>query len=256
MPLSTTQSETAASQRPAPRKPVWWRRRGVAVVGALLSGLLAVVLLLTREVQLLDTPTEPAQRLQFGGAGKALVIIDIQEDYTGSRARAPYPASEQLLLRINELSQAAADAGWPVVYVRQIFSRSVSQLVSRLMLGGDALESSPGASFDRRLRLVSSHRFEKPFSDAFSSPPFEALIVKQNIGELYLVGLDGAGCVDRTARGAMRRGLSVTLIEDAIATRDADEYLVVQRDYPALGVRRLMSREFQRVLNGTPNTHH
>jgi|GEM_PF-619903 len=255
MPLSNTHGETTTSQRAAPRKAVWWRRRGVAVVAALLGGLLAVLSLLIREVRLLDTPTESAQRSQFGGPGKALVIIDIQEDYTGIRARAPYPASEQLLLRINELSQRAADAGWPVVYVRQIFSRPLSQLVSRLMLGGDALESSPGAHFDRRLQLVSAHRFEKPFSDAFSSPAFEALIVKQSIGELYLVGLDGAGCVDRTARGALRRGLSVTLIEDAIATRDAAKYPQVQRDYRALGVRRLKSGEFQQVLSGAQPQH-
>jgi len=71
---------------------------------------------------------------------------------------------------------------------------------------------------DRRLTQVSWARtFTKKQSDAFLSPAFDSFLREQQ-GRLLLVGLDGAYCVDATARGALNRGYRVTLFPAAIST--------------------------------------
>jgi nicotinamidase-related amidase len=90
---------------------------------------------------------------------------------------------------------------------------------------------------------VSTDRFEKPFSDAFSSQAFEEFVRARGIGELFLAGLDGAGCIDVTARGARQRGLSVTVLEDVVTSQNSERFRELKAEYPRLGIRVLSSAQ-------------
>ncbi|HKO46311.1 MAG TPA: isochorismatase family cysteine hydrolase [Polyangiaceae bacterium] len=207
--------------------------------------LAALIGLVAWEIRVLTTPTQAEHVRPSSSERKALLVVDVQEDYTGvtARGRFPYPNSADFIERLNALAARAQAAGIEVIYVRQVFRRPLSRLVSHLILGSTTLEGEPGAEFDRRLRLVSNHRFQKPFSDAFSSRAFEELVRARGIGELYLAGLDGAGCIDVTARGARQRGLSVTVLEDAVTSQRSERFRERKAEYPKLGIRVLSSAQ-------------
>jgi nicotinamidase-related amidase len=227
-----------------PHRP--WRRLAARVGLALVATLAVLIGLIAWEVHVLTTPTQPEHVRPSNGGRKALLVVDAQEDYTGvtARGRFPYPDSADFIARLNALSERAKAAGLEVIYVRQVLRRPLSRLVSHLFLGSTTLEGAPGAEFDRRLRLVSNDRFQKPFSDAFSSRAFEEFVRARGIGELFLAGLDGAGCIDVTARAARQRGLSVTVLEDAVTSQSRERFRERKTEYPKLGIRVLSTTQF------------
>jgi nicotinamidase-related amidase len=222
-----------------PRRHRAWRKLAARVSLALVATLALLIGLIAWEIHVLTTPTQPEHVRPSSGERKALLVVDVQEDYTGvtARGRFPYPNSAEFIERLNALVERAEAAGLDVIYVRQVLRRPLSRLVSHLVLGSTTLEGEPGAEFDRRLRLVSNHRFQKPLSDAFSSRAFEEFVLTRGIGELFLAGLDGAGCIDVTARGARQRGLSVTVLEDAVTSQSSERFSARKAEYPRLGIR-------------------
>ncbi len=207
----------------------------VAIVAAL--AVLSVGATLAFTIHRLTSVTEPEAGFVVG-TRTALVVLDVQEEYTGSAARAPFPYanSEALIHRINALAKHSAASNVEVVYVRQIYSDKLAQLVSLLLLGKRGWPGSAGAQLDHRLSRSSDHVLDKPHADAFSSAEFRDFITTRQIGRLELVGLDGAGCVDSTARGARARGLRVTIVQDAVASLEPEAVAKKRQDYPALGI--------------------
>ena len=184
------------------------------------------------------TPTQGAKIAAYSRPQKALLVIDVQEDYTGLKGKQPvlYPNVEPQIAVINGLISKASKAGVRVVYIRQIFDDNfISQL-----LGGRTIEGKPGAELDGRVNLVNRNDFTKKFSDAFSNPQLDAFLTGGQVNELYLVGLDAAYCVYNTARGALNRGYKVTVVKDAIMTRK--ELSEVLKRYEKEGITSISSK--------------
>lgn len=145
---------------------------------------------------------------------KALVVLDIQEGYTGTAARQPVtrPPTSGMLFIVNSLIDKAAEAGMEVAYIRQVFSNNFF-----VRLHGGRRQGK--VIIDRRLKVINQNDFEKNRTDAFSSRQFEQLLIDNQVNELYLVGVDAAYCVYYTALGALNRGYKVTVITDAVLSR-------------------------------------
>ncbi len=208
-----------------------------------LISLLVVVVILAvivfAIVKKIYTPTQGAKIAAYSKPQKALLVIDVQEDYTGLKGKQPvlYPNVEPQITVINETISKASKAGVRVVYIRQIFDDNfISQL-----LGGRTVEGKPGAELDARVNVISRNDFTKKFSDAFSNPQLDAFLIGDQVNELYLVGLDAAYCVYNTAKGALNRGYKVTVVKDAIMTRkDLNDVL---RRYEKEGITFISSKE-------------
>jgi len=145
---------------------------------------------------------------------KALVVLDIQEGYSGTESRPPVnrtPATGMIAV-VNSLIDKAETSGMEVAYIRQVFG---SNLIVRLH-GGRKLGR---VIVDRRIKVINSNDFEKNRTDAFSNRQFEQLLIDRHVDELYLVGVDAAYCVYYTALGALNRGYKVTVVTDAVASR-------------------------------------
>ncbi len=171
------------------------------------------------------TPTQGAKIAAYAGPQKALLVIDVQEDYSGLKGKQPvlYPRVEPQIAAINGLIDKASKSGARVVYIRQICD---DNFISRTLGGGRAIAGKPGTELDPRIRVVSKNDFTKKFSDAFSNPQLGEFLVTNQVNELYLVGLDAAYCVYNTAKGALNRGYKVKVVKDAIMTRkDMNEIL-------------------------------
>jgi nicotinamidase/pyrazinamidase len=163
------------------------------------------------------TPTQGAKIATYSNPQKALLVIDVQEDYTGLKGKqpVPYKGVDPQIAAINDLVDMAAKAGLKVVYIRHIYD---DNFLTRLIIGRD-IEGKPGTEMDARIKIINQNDFTKKISDAFSNPRLDDFMITNQVNELYLVGLDAAYCVYNTAKGALNRGYKVTIVKDAIMTR-------------------------------------
>jgi nicotinamidase/pyrazinamidase len=152
------------------------------------------------------------------GIARALLVVDVQEDYTGPDARKPfpYPDADRVIDVLNGLIEAAAGKGVPVVLVRQEFSGWAGRLFSYLFSGNTGRPGTPGVELDRRLRVGSSPVFVKHVADAFTSLELVAFLRSRGIGQVVVTGLDAQYCVHATARGGLKHGYRITVVTDAI----------------------------------------
>lgn len=178
--------------------------------------------------------------------GKALLVIDVQSDFTGPRAKYPFPPGkgDGLIAAANRMSQKAREHGVPVVYIRHEFDGVLGRLYARLLLRGAAIKGSPGTELDPRLTQVSDHCFTKNETNAFSNPQLDAFLRQQQVRELYLAGLDGFFCVNKTAKGGLDRGYRVTFITDAIITNFERAWQRRLRRYAREGATLMTTQEF------------
>jgi len=145
---------------------------------------------------------------------KALVVLDIQEGYSGTEARRPVtaPPATGMLATVNRLIDMASESDMEVAYIRQVFSNN---LFVRLH-GGRRVGK---VMIDRRIKVINGNDFEKNRTDAFSNRRFEQLLIDRQVDELYLTGVDADYCVYYTAIGALNRGYRVVVVTDAVASR-------------------------------------
>jgi len=145
----------------------------------------------------------------------AILVIDLQEDYTGPQAKQPYRDAERILAATNELLAKARAEGSLVVFIENV----ETGFFVHLLTGGINAPGAPGTEMDRRLlRVPGTATFTKQAPDAFSSPAFDAYLRERHVGHVVITGLDAAVCVNATAHGALNRGYKVTLAMAAIAT--------------------------------------
>ena len=148
----------------------------------------------------------------------AVLIIDIQEDFTGPQAKKRYRDGDRIVAASNALLAQAQAKGAVVVYIENVFTNPLISAFS----GGINAPGSPGVEMDRRLtRVPGARTFTKTRSDAFSTSELDAFLRENQVDRLLLMGLDGAFCVNATARGALNRGYKVTLFPQGIATESS-----------------------------------
>lgn len=177
---------------------------------------------------------------------RALLVIDIQEDYTGTTAKAPFPYkdSDKLICDVNSIIDEASKNGIIVVYIRHEFEGLMGRLVSRVIGHGTAIKGKPGTEIDKRINIISDNLFTKPAPDAFANPKLDKFLKENEVNELYLVGLDAAGCVYYTAKGAMKHGYKVNIIKDSIALLVEKYWDTILSKYNKQGINLITSKEF------------
>jgi len=180
--------------------------------------ILAVGTLVFFEFKKIYTPTTGPRISSYTDPAKALLVIDVQDDYTGviGRKEPIYKNVDDQIARINKLIDKASLSGMQVVYIRQLFSNNI---IMRNMIGR-TIEGLPGTELDTRIKVVSANDFTKKISDAFSNPKLSEFLTARHVNELYLTGLDGVYCVYKTALGGMNRGYHVTVVTDAVMSRN------------------------------------
>lgn len=184
----------------------------VLIIAALVAGL---ALLLFGMIYQLMKPTEGGKIPEYGTRAKALLVVDVQEDYTGTAALRPYKDRETLVASTNVLIAEAEKRKIPVVYIENI----IDNPVFKSMMKGVNAPGAPGTKTDARiLKALDSITLTKNRSDAFSNPMLDEFLRSKKVNELILCGLDGAYCVKSTSIGGLNRGYKVTLIPEAVAS--------------------------------------
>lgn len=166
------------------------------------------------------TPTRGRKIDHAARPGSALVIIDMQDDFTNKRGKNGFgdAAVASAIDTVNRHIEMARSQNIPVAVIRQVQYEPIAILVTKLLAGSEGLAGSPGLGLDPRIDASAAPDFEKSRADAFSNKKFEAWLAENHIGQLKLVGLDGCYCVQATAHGALNRGYAVEILQDGVLT--------------------------------------
>lgn len=205
-----------------------WKKITLWTFGTFMLVVLALSALVFRSMR----PTTGPRIGDYPSPRTALLVVDIQEDYTGPQARMRFRDGDRIVAVSNELLAQAEARGVVVVFVENVIDNPILSVLTR----GINAPGSPGTEMDRRLAKVPGTRtFSKRRSDAFSNPELDAFLRERQVNRVVLVGLDAAHCVNATAQGALNRGYGVTLFLDGLATESSKSIDELARGWRAKG---------------------
>jgi nicotinamidase-related amidase len=172
----------------------------------------------------------------------ALLILDIQNDFTGENAKKPVLKSQvaPMIANINTLLNRKSTYDLTVIYIVNEYSKFD---ILNIFRNFSALKGTDGAKIDIRLQIVSDHIFSKEKGNAFSNPNLDIFLRKKNIKHLYISGLYAEFCVWQTMKFALKKQYKVSAITDCIASKnDLTRQKMIEK-YRKVGIETLLSVE-------------
>jgi len=137
---------------------------------------------------------------------RALIVIDVQNEYISGKLLIEYPDVQQSLANIVAAMDAAQAAGIPVVVVQHLFPEE-SPLFAR---GSPGAELHPLVAARPRDLLVKKH-----LASAFTGTCLSQWLRERAVDTLSVVGYMTHNCDDSTVRHAAHTGWRVELLHDA-----------------------------------------
>ena len=214
---------------------------GRYLIGTLLLGVAGAAGTLAVKAAKALLPTKGKKITTYLKPRRALLVVDIQEDFTGDKGdKAPlFPDTGEFLQLANRVIDGAVKQEMLVVYIGHEWP---DNMMSRVLGRGRAVSGSAGAKLDARLQIVSPHYFAKCSADAFSNQHLEELLIENQVDEIFILGLDAAYCVYRTAQGALNRDYKVHIIDDAVLTMTKKTRAELVEKYRKAGIATVESK--------------
>jgi nicotinamidase/pyrazinamidase len=167
-------------------------------------------------------------------ARSALLLVDVQNDFCPGGALA-VPGGDRVVEALNRYIKAAIAEGAPIYASRECHPPITTHFTSQ---GGQwpvhCVRETKGAEFHPALELprqatiiTKGDSADKPGYSAFEghtadATPLLADLQKRHIDHLYVGGLATDYCVKHSVLDALKEGLQVTVLEDAIAGVDVE----------------------------------
>ena len=167
-------------------------------------------------------------------AKQALLVMELQNDYLWEKRKSKFPYdTDRLIAAVNAaVSQVKAACG-DVIYLKQIFPDTPSNHI----IFDFCIDGTEGAELYDGLKIASEYIFEKNVADAFLDTAFAAFMQAQGYQEILLCGIDEAGSIAATAKGAQKTGASVTILKEASASRfPVSKLAPLRAELKALGI--------------------
>lgn len=144
---------------------------------------------------------------------RALVVIDVQQEYFAGLLPIQYPAREESVARIREAINAAVHADVPFV------------LVQHELPAGAPVFGSGSANFQNHPDIAAyegkaAKRISKQFGSVFAGTDLDAWLRDQGIDTITLVGYMTNNCILSSAVDAEPRGFAVEVLSDATGAID------------------------------------
>jgi len=140
---------------------------------------------------------------------RALIVIDVQNEYISGRLPISYPDVESTLDRIGAAMDAATARSIPVVVVQHVAPED-SPLFAR---GGEFVELAPTVA-ERSADL----RIEKELPSSFTNTGLADYLAEHGVDTIVVAGYMTQLCCESTARDAVHRGYGVEFLSDATGT--------------------------------------
>ena len=165
---------------------------------------------------------------------KALVVIDMQNDYLWDKRKAMFSYSTaELVGAVNKLIHEYDEQGNDVIYIGQVFPN----IVTNKWFIGFSIKGTAGAEIYPEVDVLSDYYFEKNLPDSFTARSFRVFMSERQYTEITVCGLDLCGCVGATAKGAVKTGARVKLSLAATGCRfDREKAEKMKSTLTAMGV--------------------
>jgi nicotinamidase-related amidase len=137
---------------------------------------------------------------------RALVVIDVQNEYVTGKLRIEYPPVETSLHNIGRAMDAAREAGVKVVVVQH----DVPEGAPIFAKGSDGWKLHPVVE-----SRADDHRINKTMASAFTGTDLKAWFDAQEIDTLTIVGYMTHNCDASTIYEAAHAGYQVEFLSDA-----------------------------------------
>ena len=143
-------------------------------------------------------------------AKRALIVIDVQNEYFDGVLPISDPPTETSLANIVRAMDAATASGMPVIVVRHSDTYPDATMFRQ---GSHTWELHP--EIERRSR---DHLVDKAYPGSFTETPLQTILEEAGIDTVAITGYMTHMCVDTTSRQAAHRGLAVEILSDATGT--------------------------------------
>lgn len=137
---------------------------------------------------------------------RALIVIDVQNEYFTGQLRIEYPDVRSSLPNILRAMDAATAAGLPVVVVQHLLP-AAAPVFAR---GSEGAALHPEVAARPHDLLV-----EKNIASALTGTPLAAWLKERGVDTLAVAGYMTHNCDDSTVRQAYHEGWKVELLHDA-----------------------------------------
>ena len=138
--------------------------------------------------------------------GRALIVIDVQNDYDGGNLAIEFPPFDKTVANIATAMDAAEKAGVKIVVVRQMAPAS-SPIFAEGSHGGELHPLVAGRARD--------HYVEKKLPSAFAGTDLEEWLQANGINKLVITGYMTSHCCLSTTLHAAHHGYEVEYLSDA-----------------------------------------
>lgn len=149
----------------------------------------------------------------------ALLLLDLQRDFLEMKGRLPIGAgnADMVISSANRMVRHAERSGWKQIFIKNEFLKS--DWIGNFFRKQAAVEGSAGAEMDPRVLFPAlSAVISKSRPDAFTNPALAEVLESAGIRRIVILGVMAEGCVRATAKGAINRGFSVTVVSDGVAS--------------------------------------
>lgn len=158
---------------------------------------------------------------------KALLVIDMQNDYLGPKRKTMFSYdSAELTASVNRAIHRYQSDGADILYIAHI----LPNIATNRWFIGFSIRGTEGAKLYDGLDIVSELYFEKNLSNTYTAKKFREYMKEKKYDEVALCGLDECGCVGKTALGAAKTGVRVVMLVDCIGRRFPKERVEKMRE--------------------------
>ena len=169
------------------------------------------------------------------GEGIALLVVDVQNDFTDPAGSLSVPGGPEILPVVNELVEDAGRAGSLVVYTQDWHPPVTPHFASSGGVWPDhCVQGTWGAELHPDLLVAgpvvqkgaegedgySGFRGRDPVTGEEGATPLEGLLRDAAVRRVVIAGLATDYCVKETARHAAEIGFEVEVVEDAVRAVD------------------------------------
>lgn len=162
----------------------------------------------------------------------AILVIDIQEDFTGNTAKWPFPHKDAEVKIQNIKRYIEENDHCEIIYIQYALKNN---WLNRIAFMGKAIEGTPGDCIDTRLFPLKGLVFKKTKASALSNKELFKYFKDNDITTLNILGLDGTGCVMHTAFDAIKKGFKVRMISDCILALKPEKLFKINKKLQVLG---------------------
>jgi len=176
---------------------------------------------------------------------KALIIIDIQRNITEKTGTMilNLKQTDEIIDNINKIIDSSDKHDLTVIYITNEFKKkSLANFLTKKAIE----KGSEGAKIDPRIKIINNNFFIKYKMDTFTSSEFENFLIKNQINNLIITGLDAENCVDKTVKAAINRQYKLKIISNGIATKTEERRNKKINEFKNLGAEIMTTDELLR----------